>query len=131
MNVSEFSLFIIEILKVKDDNIKMLDYGFENLVNGFIYKMHKDNPKLISIIFDIELLDELEGTNTELVSQQSILTIVKKYINLDNYLQLIEKIDIETSNKINDLALLFLKFSFEIYQEWAILMTPPQVKILQ
>ena len=131
MNIKEFSLFIMEILEIKDNDTKILNYGFENIINGFIYKMHKDNPTLISNIFDIELLDELEGTNTELVSKQSILSIINKYKNIDNYLKLIKEIDINTANEINELALLFLKFRDDLYQEWSLIMSPPPVKILQ
>lgn len=117
MNEKCLALFLREILIItNDDNLYINDVLISNL-NDFIYNYYQENKKLFSLIFpNTVLLEEFIKNNYQIISSEIVIYLLQKYQGIDNYLKLLEAINIEIDHQINELALMFANYQSSLIE---------------
>lgn len=108
MNLKYIALFIIDIGTLQEKIFINENFTYE--INDFMNKYHKQYEELFNILFKPGILEMFAEENQQILPLNIILGLLQVYSGMDNYLDLLEKIDYESANKINDLALLFLEY---------------------
>ena len=111
--IKNLTLFILEtlILQTPRNITKTYAYFF----NEFIYKCYEEHQEFLVLIYDTNLLEEFIKNNYELLSLNQIQSLIKEYPIFDGYIKLLDEVGLDTANKLNQLALLFIQFQQETY----------------
>ena len=115
MNENCLALFLREILIItNDDNLYITD-DLISILNDFIYNYYQENKKLFSLIFP-NTVEEFIKNNYQIISSEIVIYLLQKYQGIDNYLKLLEAINIEIDHQINELALMFANYQSSLIE---------------
>ena len=92
---------------------KILDPITIEFLNHFLTDRYEENKELLSVIFNIPLLEEFVNKKYNIFDIKILSKLLSKYRGKEKYLELVEAITPEIDKKINQLALNFLEY----YQE--------------
>jgi len=133
------TLFLNDISYMHTDREYQIEYYFceqildpitIDYLNHFLIDRYEENKELLSVIFNIPLLEEFVSKNYNILDIKILSKLLSKYRGKEKYLELVESITPEIDSKINQLALNFLEY----YQEaldLAYANPNPHQKILQ
>ena len=117
MYEENIALFIYEIQYLLfKEKAPFINDSFISHLNSFIYTYYKEYKHLFNLLYEESLLNEFIEERCQLLPEDYIMHILIKYQGTDNYLKLLENIELETSNNIYILVQLFLEYLNEIVE---------------
>ena len=112
IKLKRITLFILEIIILQ--NGRCIDESFAAQINDFIYKYYDDNKELFELLFDKGIIEEFIKNNWELLSEEIMINLIKKYYGFAGYINLIDDIGYEIDQNINILVIKFLEYYDEL-----------------
>ena len=117
MYEENIALFIYEIeYLLYNEKAPFINDSLVSHLNSFIYSSYNKHKDLFHFLYEEELINEFIEEKYQLLTEDYIMHILINYQGMDNYLKLLENIDLETSNNISTLVQLFLEYLDEIVE---------------
>ena len=117
MYEENIALFIYEIeYLLYNEKAPFINDSLVSHLNSFIYSSYNKHKDLFHFLYEEELINEYIEEKYQLLTEDYIMHILINYQGMDNYLKLLENIDLETSNNISTLVQLFLEYLDEIVE---------------
>lgn len=125
MSDKRLILFIYEVLLLNDIQYlytneeyqieyyfseRLLDPIFIKYLNHFISERYEENKELLSVIFNIPLLEKYIKGNYNILEINILSKMLCKYRGKEKYLELVEAVGPEIDQKLNQLALNFIEY---------------------
>lgn len=129
IKLKRLTLFILEIITIQ--NGRYINESFVAEINNFIYEYYEENEDLFELLFDKEKLEEFIKNDYEILPQEIIIGLIKKYRGFVGYEKLVDSVGYEVDQRINKLVIEFLKYHNSLQE---LLNAKPQTiyqKILQ
>ena len=106
------TLFLMEILLLQEK--RCINEVFIEEINEFIYSYYEDNKELFSLLFNTNLLEQFIENNYQVLPNEILIGLIKKYRGFEGYGTLVDEIGLETDQKINILVTKFLEYYEEL-----------------
>ena len=117
MYEENIALFIYEIeYLLYNEKAPFINDSLVSHLNSFIYSSYNKHKDLFHFLYEEELINEFIEEKYQLLTEDYIMHILINYQGMDNYLKLLENIDLEISNNISMLVQLFLEYLDEIVE---------------
>lgn len=133
------TLFLNDICNIHSDREYQIEYYFNEqlldpitieYLNHFLIDRYEENKELLSVIFNIPLLEEFINKKYNILDIKILSKLLSKYRGKEKYLELVTSVPKEIDSKLNKLALNFINYYNEAlelsYQE-----PNPYQKVLQ